>query len=244
VEGVVLFEAADSVGGQLTPAAAAPHRTGWAALLSFYERGLAAAGVDLRLDHTAGRVSDLDQFDAVVLATGAEETSPLMNAGATASSIAIAQGTSALAGAAHVVVVDDGFGWWPGCNVVELAVLAGVARITFLSPGMAFAGGIPAESRVQLLQRLAAAACELEIMPLCTAVDVGSQGITVAHRTSGRTSILAGDRVVVVGERGARMAPDCNAPLVLAIGDSIGPRRVAHGIAEGRAAAVRIAATL
>jgi 2,4-dienoyl-CoA reductase (NADPH2) len=141
-------------------------------------------------------------------------------------------------------VVDDGFGWWPGCNVVELAVLADVARITFVSPGTAFAGGIPAESRVQLLQRLAAAACELEILPLCTAVDVGSQGITVDHRTSGRTSMLAGDRVVVVGERRARVAPGCTAPLVLAIGDAVGPRRVGHSIAEGRAAAVRIAATL
>jgi 2,4-dienoyl-CoA reductase (NADPH2) len=69
---VVLFEAADRIGGQLAIAAAAPHRTGWAPLLDFYERGLAAAGVDLRLGTPA---SDLDSFDAVVMAVGARETS-------------------------------------------------------------------------------------------------------------------------------------------------------------------------
>ena len=47
IEDVVLFEAADRIGGQLAIAAAAPHRTGWAPLLDFYAHGLAAAGVDL-----------------------------------------------------------------------------------------------------------------------------------------------------------------------------------------------------
>ena len=51
IEDVVLFEAAERIGGQLAIAAAAPHRTGWAPLLDFYAHGLAAAGVDLRLGH-------------------------------------------------------------------------------------------------------------------------------------------------------------------------------------------------
>ena len=139
---------ADRIGGQLAIAAAAPHRTGWAPLLDFYAHGLAAAGVDLRLGTPA---EALDEFDAVVMATGRREISPL--AGAVTSSDAIAGG---LAGAGHVVVVDDGFGWWPGVNAVELALEAG-ARVTFVTPGTAFAAGIPPESRVQLLERLSPA---------------------------------------------------------------------------------------
>jgi len=238
VEDVVLFESAVRVGGQLAVAAAAPHRSGWAPLLAFYEDGLRATGVDVRAGEPA---RELYGFDAVVLATGAEETSPLLAAGAIASSTAIAQGGPALAGASHVAVVDDGFGWWPGCNVVELALRAGVRRVTFLTPGTAFAGGIPAESRVQLLHRLAGAG-RLDVVPLCVALDVTHQGVSVLHRASGASSVVEADRVVVVGERRPRGAPECGAPLVLAIGDAIGPRRAAHAIAEGREAAARIAA--
>jgi 2,4-dienoyl-CoA reductase (NADPH2) len=232
VERVVLFESSERVGGQLATAAAAPQRTGWTPLLAFYERGLAAAGVEVRLGSPG---HGLEEFDAVVLATGAEEISPL--AGAVTSSVALAEG---LGGAEHVVVVDDGFGWWPGVNVVELALRAG-ARVTFLTPGTAFAGGIPAESRVQLLQRLTG---ELDVVPLSVAVGVAPGNVTVANRASGRTSVIPADRVVVVGERRARVTPSCDAPLVLAIGDAIVPRRAAHAIGEGRAAAVRIAATV
>ena len=234
VEDVVLFEATERIGGQLATAAAAPHRSGWAPLLEFYEHGLAAGGVDVRLGEPA---AGLEAFDAVVWAAGAEETSP---EGASTSSAVIAAGPSALAGAEHVIVVDDGFGWWPGCNVVELALAAGVGRVTFLTPGTAFAGGIPAESRVQLLQRLAGAG-ELEIVPLCSATDVSAAGVTALHRASGRSTSIEADRVVVVGERQPHAPGDFAAPLALAIGDALVPRRAAHAIAEGRAAAARLA---
>ncbi|MFI0773228.1 hypothetical protein [Streptomyces sp. NPDC021212] len=75
--------------------------------------------------------------------------------------------------------------------------------------------------------------CEREILPLTTASGIGPEGVTVAHRTSGRIATVPADRVVVVGERRPRGAPDCTAPLVLTVGDAVVPRRVAHAIAEG-----------
>jgi 2,4-dienoyl-CoA reductase (NADPH2) len=232
VEDVVLFEAADRIGGQLAIAADAPNRSGWASLLRFYEANLAA--VELRLGQPA---AELDGFDAVVLATGAEETSPLIDAGAIASSAALAAGPDGLAGAKHVVVVDDGFGWWPGVSAVELALTA-QAQVTFVTPGAAFAGAIPAESRVQLLQRLAGV---LQVFPLTIATAIEPEGVTVIERPAGRERVIAADRVIVVGERRARSLPDVAAPAVVTIGDGVVPRRVAHAIAEGRAAGVRIA---
>ena len=234
---VVVFEAADQIGGQLAIAAAAPNRSGWAPLLDFYERGLRREGVELRLGTPAPA---LDDFDAVVLATGAEEIVP---AGALASSAVIASGPQAMSGAAHVIVVDDGFGWWPAINVVELALAARAGRVTLITPGTAFAGGIPAESRVQLVQRLAGAGA-LEVIPLASATEITAAGVTLVDSVSRQSRLLDGDRVVVAGERRPCATPKCAAPMVLAIGDAIVPRRAAHAIAEGRAAASRIAAAV
>ena len=98
----------------------------------------------------------------------------------------------------------------------------------------------PAESRVQLLQRLAGAGA-LDVVPLSAALDVAPTASRSMHRPSGRSTPLVADRVVVVGERRPRATPDARAPLVLAIGDAIVPRRAAHAIAEARTAAARIA---
>ena len=112
----------DRIGGQLAVAAAAPHRTGWAPLLDFYDAR--ARRRRRRRSGSARRRTRLDEFDAVVLATGAEEVSPLV-ARARSPLRRRSPRAAALAGAEHVVVVDDGFGWWPGINVVELALAAG-----------------------------------------------------------------------------------------------------------------------
>src|SRR5207248_2844387 len=118
---------------------------------------------------------------------------------------------------------------------------ARAGRVTFVTPGTGFAGGIPAESRVQLLQRLAGGG-DLKVVPLTAVTDISADGVALADRVSGRTRPLEGDRVVVAGERRPRATPECAAPLVLVIGDAIVPRRAAHAIAEGRTAAARIAA--
>ena len=131
-----------------------------------------------------------------------------------------------------MIVVDDGFGWWPAINVVELALAARARRVTMVTPGTAFAGAIPAESRVQLVQRLAGAG-ELQVIPLASATEITAAGVTLVDGVSRRARLLEGDRVVVAGERRPRATPQCVAPLVLAVGDAIVPRRAAHAIAEG-----------
>ena len=111
---VVVWERETDVGGALAVAAGAPHRQGWLALLDYYRAELRAAGVTLRLGVEA-TADDLHECDAVVVACGAEEVLPVVgDAGyASSSSEALAAGPERLRGAAHLVVVDDGFGWWP-----------------------------------------------------------------------------------------------------------------------------------
>jgi 2,4-dienoyl-CoA reductase (NADPH2) len=233
---VVLYELSDALGGATALAAQAPHRRGWQRLLSFYEHNLGT--VDVRFGPATS--GDLEAAAEIVLATGATEVLPSLEGGGNliGSSEAIARG---LGGAERVVIADDGFGWWPGINVLELAVAAG-ADVTFLTPSGTFAGGLPHESRTQLLPRLAGA--RLRTLSFLDPVAVDADGMFVRHRLTGTTEKLLADLVVVVGERRpSALTVDLPSDVrVQRIGDSVVPRRVSHAVAEGRAAAAAIVA--
>ena len=239
---VILYDRAEDLGGALAIAANAPHRHGWRRLLHFYRAGLADGGADLCFGEEPDAAS-LADFDAIVVATGSDEVVPPSLSGAPlvrTATEALAAGPEALAGIGHLVVVDDGFGWWPGVSAVELGVAAGVRSITVLTPGTAFAGGIPPEARVQLMPRLAGV--RLEIRPFAAATTGDGGGLEVTHTLTGRVDPLAADAVIAVGERRHRapaMGLPETAPMVV-VGDAIVPRRVAHAVAEGRAAARRL----
>jgi 2,4-dienoyl-CoA reductase (NADPH2) len=160
---------------------------------------------------------------------------------ARASSQAIAAGPDEFGARSRLVVVDDGFGWWPAASAVELGVRAGFAAITFATPGAAFGATLPPEGRAQLLGRLRGAPLEVRAFTALAAVD--DAGATLRNVMSGATETLAADSVVVVGERVARdwsgLVPD--GVMTRVIGDAIVPRKVMHAIAEGRAAARAIA---
>ena len=240
---VVLFDRRAAIGGELASAAAAPNRSGWRALLGFYATALDRAdGLEVRLGTEAGPC-DLDGFDEVVLAIGSEEVLPAVPGieRARASSQAIAAGPDEFGARSRLVVVDDGFGWWPAVSAVELGVRAGFGAITFATPGAAFGATLPPEGRAQLLGRLRGAPLEVRAFTALAAVD--DAGATLRNVMSGATETLAADGVVVVGERVARdwrrLVPDGVTTRV--IGDAIVPRKVMHAIAEGRAAARAIA---
>ncbi len=233
---VVLFDAREAIGGQLAVAAAAPNRHGWRALLEFYSR--AVEGVELRLGSPVGP-DELAGFDEVVLAVGSTELLPLLPGieRALPSSAAIGQRLSGRS----LLVVDDGFGWWPCASAVELGVQAGFGSIIVATPGAAFGGSLPPEGRVQLLARLRGA--PLQVRPF-TALDSLAEDSAVLRNTmSGTAESVPADTVIVVGERIARdwsaLVPGSGT--VRVIGDALVPRKASHAIAEGRAAAESIA---
>ena len=140
-------------------------------------------------------------------------------------------------GGSDLVVVDDGFGWWPCASAVETAVAAGWEHITVLTPADAFGARLPPEGHVQLLARLRGA--PLEIRPLRRVESIAAASVTARNVMSGAADELPADLVVVVGERRARawepLVPA--GPAVHVVGDAVVPRRVHHAIAEGRAVA-------
>jgi 2,4-dienoyl-CoA reductase (NADPH2) len=240
---VVLFDDRDRIGGQLAVASAAPNRSGWKPLLDYYAASIgAAANIELRLGAPA-TTADLEGFDHVVLAIGAEEVLPDLPGieRAITSSALIMQGARALAGPA-VLIVDDGFGWWPCASAVEAALEAGATRVVVATPGASFIARLPPEGGVQLLGRLRGA--PLEIRPLTALQSIGSRAATLRNVISDDVAEIDADTVVVVGERRARnwstLVPDGCA--VQVIGDALVPRRAQHAISEGRAAAESVGA--
>jgi 2,4-dienoyl-CoA reductase (NADPH2) len=236
---VVLFDAAETIGGQLAVAAAAPNRDGWRALLDFYRQ--AVGGVKQRLGATVG-AADLADFGEVVLAVGSDEVPPDVPGieHAVTATRAIAAGPRALAGRKHLLVVDDGFGYWPCASAVELGIRAGLAKITVATPGAGFAASLPPEGRAQLLPRLRGA--PLDVLPFTALAALTAGEAELANTMSGNTVRTDADVVIVVGERRARdWRPLVPAGVtVRVIGDALVPRRVAHAISEGRAAAEAI----
>ena len=235
---VVLFDERERLGGHLTVATSAPNRRGWQSLLDYYERAIDRAdNIDFRRQ-TASREDLLEGFDHVVLAPGSEEIAPDLpgvERAVTASQF-IERGAE-LAARGALVIVDDGFGWWPCASAVETGLAAGWETVTVLTPAASFGARLPPEGHVQLMARLRGA--PLEIRPLTTADSIAATWLTARNVLSGRTADLPADLVVVVGERRARawghLMPA--GPGVQVIGDALVPRRVHHALAEGRAAA-------
>jgi 2,4-dienoyl-CoA reductase-like NADH-dependent reductase (Old Yellow Enzyme family) len=234
---VVLFDRSERLGGHLTVACRAPNRFGWQSLLDYYAAAIERAGnVEVRLETVAGREL-LTEFDQIVLAIGSEEVLPDVPGidHAVSSSQFIARGPGSAA--AELVIVDDGFGWWPCASAVETGIAAGWESITVLTPAASFGARLPPEGHVQLLARLRGA--PLEIRPLTRVESIATTSVTARNVVSGKTAELSADLVVVVGERRAcawnELVPA--GPSVHLIGDAVVPRRVHHAIAEGRAAA-------
>ena len=235
---IVLFDARGTLGGQLAVAGAAPNRSGWRALVDFYtaaleraERRRAATG------HAGGggrpcrlrRGRDRDrQPEVLPEVPGIERALP--------SSAALGRPLSGRS----LLVVDDGFGWWPCAGAVEHGVSAGFEAITLATPGAAFGSTLPPEGRVQLLERLRGA--PLEVRPFTALAGLDEDGAELRSTLSDAAERVAADTVIVVGERVARdwsaLVP--GAGTVRVIGDALVPRKASHAIAEGRAAAEAI----
>jgi 2,4-dienoyl-CoA reductase-like NADH-dependent reductase (Old Yellow Enzyme family) len=241
---VVIYESSDRPGGSIGLVSRAPHRRGWISLIEYYERSIDAARTKLCLSTTASPEL-LRDFDGVVIAIGAEETVPedIADSRAKTVSAAIAEGPGAMRDVQRLVVVDDGFGWWPAANAIELAIAGGVPNITVVTPGTAFANALPGESRVGFLKRIRGKV-GMDMRPLTVLTAVEDRGVRLSSIGSNHEEWLAADAVIVVGERRSRSWSEYEETLpgLIVVGDAVVPRRVAHTIAEGRAAAAAVLA--
>ncbi|WP_405521880.1 FAD-dependent oxidoreductase [Streptomyces canus] len=239
---VVVFDRAREAGGQARLAALAAHRSGWQRLVAYQRDQLADLGVRVLLG-TSVTSAELAEYAQLVLATGAEETVvPVPGELRTLTSADfLDQYADLVPRVPRVAVLDDGFGWWQGISAVESALAAGAREVTVITPGTGFATGLSPENRTQLMNRLSGAPLRIAVMNTVAATTAGE--LRLRNVMDGHETRLAADILVTVGERRPRR-PDFTAAdgqTVRAIGDCVVPRRIAHALAEGRAAAEAVA---
>lgn len=235
---VILHEGNERIGGALLAASSVRHRGGWRRLLEYYDKQLERLRVDVRLAHHVSP-ADVADADAVILATGSEEAPAPQ--GCLSIREALAAGPESFTGCPSVTVIDDGFGWWPSTNVVEMLLDAGVERVTLASPAAGFWDAIPSESRIQLNARLRGRGLRLLA---ATTLQAGPDGLILQNSLGAESWSLEGEPVVVATER--RSAPLIDVPLgpsVHVIGDAVQPRKAAHAITEGRRVAELLGGT-
>ncbi|MFJ6569540.1 FAD-dependent oxidoreductase [Streptomyces sp. NPDC091292] len=240
---VVVFDRARETGGQARLAGRAAHRSGWQRFVDYQRDQLAVLGVRVLLE-TAPTTEELAAYAHIVLATGAEEAAvPVPGVLRTLTSTDfLHQYADLMPRAPRVVVLDDGFGWWQGIGAVESALAAGAREVTLVTPGTGFATGLSPENRTQLTHRLLGAL--LRVLVLSTVTATTPDGVVLRDVMDGRETRIPADCLVTVGERRPRRPDFIPAAhqTTLAIGDSVVPRRIAHAVAEGRAAATEVAA--
>ncbi|WP_210570080.1 FAD-dependent oxidoreductase [Streptomyces sp. GESEQ-4] len=240
---VTVFDTAGYAGGQARLASLAPHRSGWQRFVDYQRDQLTDLGVRVSLGTSLG-ADDLAAYSQVVLATGAEEASvPVPGELATLTSTEfLRRYADVVPDAAGVVVLDDGFGWWQGISAVESALAAGAREVTVITPGTGFATGLSPENRTQLMNRLTGA--PLRVVTMNTVTSTTTEGVRLRHVLDGQETHLPADVLVTVGERRPRRPHFTPGPhqTVRAVGDCVVPRRIAHAVAEGRAAAEAVAA--
>jgi 2,4-dienoyl-CoA reductase (NADPH2) len=231
---VVLYEREPRLGGQLRLAAAVRSRAGVFALIDHLEHEARRLDVDIRLGQEASpELLDGDDFDAVIVATGAMAVAPSYERDAGARVLSVWE---VLAGARppsgeHAVVADDGTGFWEAVGAAELLADVGYG-VALVTPARSVGAAIPFESTAPLLRRLGTRSVVFHALTRVTRVR--ATAVSIESTLTGEPSELLAD--VVAGHAGA-MSNDAlvaeverDGAVVRSIGDALSPRRLTQAI--------------
>jgi hypothetical protein len=234
---VVLFEAAERLGGQVLIAAAAmPYRDEFANSVRHLEHQVRKLGVDIRTGTRAGAETALaSEPHCVIVATGSFPGGFDVPGGDLIRSAHYAI-TDGVAGPG-VILVDSGEAGWKVCTTAENLAAAG-HRVTLVTPG-SVAASMDAFSRPPMLRRLRAAGVEFLEYHTLSAVAAGSAEVT--ETLTGRSRRLSADSVVgaaygvaddaLFGELSARVSSGRPPRIeVHAVGDCLAPRQAIDAI--------------
>ena len=213
-------------------------RSGWRRVLDFHLGGLERSPVEIRLGARPARADDLAGFGELVFATGSEEVLPQLRARerAGATTERIRRGAPRLNGVERL--------WWSttaSAGGRASAPSSSASRPAFARSECSLLGRVrgrdPAESRTS--SRLASPVPDLDaLVPRAGGVRGG--GAHGATSPLGEAERLPADQSSSSASAGPPAGRRLPASRMQAIGDAVVPRRVAHAIAEGRAAAEAI----
>ena len=230
---VVLYERADTLGGQLALAARAPYRGEMGGLVRYLEHEVRRLGVQVRtgLAATPERIR-ADRPDVVIVATGARPPAPgLPGAGIPVLGTWDVLQREDLSGVSRALIVDDGTGFWPMCSAAERLAELG-AHVEIVTPAPAIAANIPVESVTHLHRRLRSRGVIYSPFTRLAAVSGGVA--RVADTVTGRERAIGTD-LLVLQMPSVPVLPEAgygDRAQVHRIGDCRAPRRLSNAIFE------------
>jgi 2,4-dienoyl-CoA reductase-like NADH-dependent reductase (Old Yellow Enzyme family)/thioredoxin reductase len=239
---VTLWEAADTLGGQLGLAVVPPEKSDLKALLNHLVSGVQGLKITLRLGKKATpanvcRVSP----DVAIVTTGSVEAVPDIPGvnGANVMTCRDILSGSKSAGAKAVIIGGGSI----GCETAHFLAEKGVAvTIVFPEEGPMTIGIIDMTVKKPLLERLAER--KVTIIPAVhTFKKITPRGMSILDRDGKKSFIEADSIVLACGARPDNALADSlrgKVPRVLQAGDCVEPRRLLEAIREGADAALEI----
>ena len=239
---VVLAERGAALGGQFRVAGRAPaHRETWERYSRWIAHRLEADGVDVRLS-TEVVAADADEYDAVVLATGAVPYRPPLPASMPCAVVDAPDAILDPGALSGPVLVADWGGGWAGLDAAETLAESGL-EVTYACAGAAIGEGVHQYQRNLYLARLDR--LPVRLVHHTEVVTLGGE-VVLRHVFSGRTEPLPGGLGTLVLAQG-RVPDDGLWPAweasgqCLRAGDVLGPRSAEEAVLEGTLAARRVA---
>jgi 2,4-dienoyl-CoA reductase (NADPH2) len=238
---LVLFEAAEQLGGQIRIAALVPSRSELDGVVSYRASELRRLGVSVRLGSHAGREAVLaEEPEVIVLATGARPAPPPVNLrGANLPHVFSifdaltpgGRGERLIMQARHAVVVDDGSGFWESSSVAEALAERGLA-VTLMSAARTIGSSLPAEAAGPFFARFAKMSGRLAPMSRLTAIEPGRVrffNLTEAEMPADIVVLYSGKQCETeLAEELAGAAPEIHLA-----GDMVSPRRITQAVFDG-----------
>ncbi|MDF1497057.1 MAG: FAD-dependent oxidoreductase [Patescibacteria group bacterium] len=229
---VTLYEESDKLGGQLSAAAAPPHREDWETFRKSLIRQVKALPIEVILDHKCTlEDAKAGKFDAAIVATGSKTSVPKIS-GVENSNVILARDLfeGKVEAKGKVVVVGGGC---MGAQTAEyLAVKNHEVTLVELTENIAMEA--PTDDRHLLLGRLEK--LEVKTMLKTKVLKIQPDGVLVHTHEQGKRHLPADTVVLCLGSKpdesfGYKLKFAINN--VQIIGDAKDARRVTDAVAEG-----------
>jgi len=236
---VTLWEKEGRLGGQMNPAAIAPHKDLIGRLTAYFARELSNGGIDVKLGREA-TAPEIEMFapDALVIATGVNATIPDIPGLKEANTVmAVAVLEDKVKVGERAVIIG---GELVACEVAEYLAAQG-KQVTLMRRGKEIATNVGPATRIYLLRRLRDA--KVTMLTGVSYEKATANGVEITTR-NGERKLIPGDTIVIA----AGATPNDSiaremsgkVPELYRIGDCATPRDIAEAIREGYATGMMI----
>lgn len=235
--GVDLFEKEGELGGNLRLAGRVPGRAGIGKLIGFYKNLLNASGVQIKLGQDVSEKTDLGEYAAVIVTTGAKARPPAIRG---KGSIPVVSGLQLWAQGLSMegkrILIRDEDGFHPATGLIEL--LAGLEKDIIVVTSEMFCGIKLTDTDDFNLWYQRVKGLNVTFIPHHSIVEIDGGAVLLEERFSGKKQVVSGLDAIVCCDpplpaEELYLKLKSLYPAVYRAGDCVAPRTYGHAIHEG-----------